>query len=426
MAVKPASLTIRAYGVGFGDCFLLTFHYGASTSDRHVLIDFGSTQKPPNAQRNLLNAIADDIAAVTGGRLDVLVATHRHTDHISGFATRADGKGPGDTIAKLAPKLVVQPWTEKPDAPRRWDGSRAVVDGAWTSALALMREVAGASLRETRHLHATVREEVQFIAKDGLTNLAAVKNLARMGKQGTAVYASYGTRLPLSRLVPGVTVKVLGPPTLAQKADIVNQRVIHHDEYWHFHSFWQLRAETGLLRGGTGLFPKADSFAPGAIPPESRWFVRRLRQARGEQLLRIVRAMDDALNNTSLILLITAGRRKFLFPGDAQWENWEYALKKNAAELRGVDLYKVGHHGSLNATPKTLWNLFSRRGGRAKRRRLTTLASTRSNSKHGHRESGTEVPRETLVAELQKRSNFRSTQELEGTGRLVLELRFDL
>ena len=42
---------------------------------------------------------------------------------------------------------------------------------------------------------------------------------------------------------------------------------------------------------------------------------------------RIVRAMDGALNNTSVILLMQVGKKKFLFPGDAQWENWEYALR---------------------------------------------------------------------------------------------------
>ena len=75
--------------MGFGDCFLLTFHYPGKTGDRHVLIDFGSTQSPPNAQKNLMKLIANDIAAVVGQRLHVLVATHRHADHISGFATNS-------------------------------------------------------------------------------------------------------------------------------------------------------------------------------------------------------------------------------------------------------------------------------------------------------------------------------------------------
>jgi len=37
-------------------------------------------------------------------------------------------------------------------------------------------------------------------------------------------------------------------------------------------------------------------------------------------------ALDHAMNNTSVILLIQAGDRRLLFCGDAQIENWEYAL----------------------------------------------------------------------------------------------------
>jgi hypothetical protein len=424
MALAPKKLTIRAYGVGFGDCFLLTFHYSGKTGDRHVLIDFGTTQKPPKGSKNLMMGIADDITKVTGGHLDVIVATHRHTDHISGFATKK-GKGPGDKIAALKPSMVIQPWTERPDAPRKWKGDTGF-NAALTSALALMDGVARFTFDEAKHLRKDLRQEVQFLAADALENKLAVQNLAKMGRAGKAMYVSYGTRLALGRLLPGVKVRVLGPPTLAQKADIANQKATNKDEYWHFHSFWQLRADTSAMRRGTSLFPKADTYTASDVPPEARWFIRRLRQARGQQLLRIVRAMDGALNNTSVILLMQAGKKKFLFPGDAQWENWEYSLQRDKKDLKNIDLYKVGHHGSLNATPKTLWKLFTKRGNRAKRARLTTLMSTRSNSKHGHRETRTEVPRESLVTQLRANSNFRSTQELENTGGLVLTLEFGL
>lgn len=424
MALAPKKLTIRAYGVGFGDCFLLTFHYVGKTGDRHVLIDFGSTQKPPKGGKNLMMGIADDITKVTGGHLDVLVATHRHTDHISGFATKK-GKGPGDKIAALKPSMVIQPWTERPDAPRQWKGDKGF-NAALTSALALMDGVAQFTFDEAKHLRKDLRQEVQFLAADALANKLAVQNLAKMGRAGKAMYVSYGTRLALGRLLPGVNVRVLGPPTLAQKADIANQKATNKDEYWHFHSFWKLRADTSALRRGRSLFPKAATYAASEVPPEARWFIQRLRQARGEQLLRIVRAMDEALNNTSVILLMQIGKKRFLFPGDAQWENWEYSLQRDKKDLRNVDLYKVGHHGSLNATPKTLWKLFTKRGNRAKQARLTTLMSTRSNSKHGHRETHTEVPRESLLTQLRANSNFRSTQELENAGGLVLTLEFGL
>jgi hypothetical protein len=424
MAVAPEKLTIRAYGVGFGDCFLLTFHYAGKTGNRHVLIDFGTTQKPPKGAKNLMMDIADDITKMTAGHLDVLVATHRHTDHVSGFATKK-GKGTGDKIAALKPSMVIQPWTERPDAPRKWKGGKGV-NAALTSALALMDTVAQFTFDESKHLRKDLREEVQFLAADALENKLAVQNLAKMGRAGKAMYVSYGTKLALGRLLPGVKVRVLGPPTLAQKADVVNQKATNKDEYWHFHSSWQLRADTSALRSGASLFPRAETYAASEVPPEARWFIGRLRAARGDQLLRIVRAMDGALNNTSVILLMQAGKKKFLFPGDAQWENWEYALQRDKGDLKNVDVYKVGHHGSLNATPKTLWNLFTKRGNRAKRARLTTLLSTRSNSKHGHRETRTEVPRESLITQLRARSTFRSTQELENSGGLVLTLEFGL
>jgi hypothetical protein len=45
---------------------------------------------------------------------------------------------------------------------------------------------------------------------------------------------------------------------------------------------------------------------------------------------------------------------------------------------------------------------------------------------YGHRETNTEVPRERLIAELRRNRTFRSTQELEASGKLVLTLTFDL
>jgi hypothetical protein len=32
MVAKPTGVTLRSYNVGFGDCFLLTFHYAKATS----------------------------------------------------------------------------------------------------------------------------------------------------------------------------------------------------------------------------------------------------------------------------------------------------------------------------------------------------------------------------------------------------------
>ena len=107
-----------------------------------------------------------------------------------------------------------------------------------------------------------------------------------------------------------------------------------------------------------------------------------------------------------------SGRQKLLFP--AMRSGSTGARAHRPAELKDVDIYKVGHHGSLNATPKTLWNTFAQRSDKKdKPGRLVTVMSTRSDSKHGHVENDTEVPRRTLVTELKENSLHRSTQELE-------------
>ena len=57
MAVTPKSLTIRTYNVGFGDCFLLSFLYPGN-SEKHVLIDFGSTGMPHTGHTMPVKALA--------------------------------------------------------------------------------------------------------------------------------------------------------------------------------------------------------------------------------------------------------------------------------------------------------------------------------------------------------------------------------
>ena len=147
-----------------------------------------------------------------------------------------------------------------------------------------------------------------------------------------------------------------------------------------------------------------------AAPAYARWLISRLRSLPGRQLLEIVRSMDGVLNNTSVVLLFEVGAKKLLFPGDAQLENWTFALQQAgvSARLRDVDFYKVGHHGSLNATPKTaLWENFSRRGNG-----LQTMVSTLKGVHGGKHGKPTEVPRTTLVTALQTESAFVTTEDV--------------
>jgi beta-lactamase superfamily II metal-dependent hydrolase len=415
---SPKSLTIRSYHVGFGDCFLLSFTYGPQ-SERHVLIDFGSTGVPKGTNQNKrMLEIANNIKERTGGKLDAVVATHRHKDHISGFATAKNGRGTGDIIRSLMPKVVVQPWTEAPDLAENATEPKLKRFGKATplqiAALASMQQVAEqAKTVAKRTRDKTLRQQLGFIGENNLANLSAVKNLMDMAKNA---YVHAGSKSGLEPVLPGVKIQVLGPPTVKQHEAIKKQRSKDPDQFWHLQARSMRFANDG---GGTGrgaiLFPRHVRHKGPHFPIEARWLIYHARRLQGDQLLQIVRMLDDAMNNTSVILLFQVGSKRLLFPGDAQIENWEFSLsdKKIQKVLADVELYKVGHHGSLNATPKGLWGLFKNRSKKPTPKRLKSLMSTMP-GKHGHVDQHTEVPRQTLVAALKNESDLFTTEQLKG------------
>jgi len=203
---------------------------------------------------------------------------------------------------------------------------------------------------------------------------------------------------------------VLGPPTLEQTESIRKQKSSDKDEFWQF-APRRFSDATALDRSKL-LFPDAERVLRSGLFTEQRWLARRLDETNADMMLGLVRSLDAQMNNTSLILLLRAGTKTLLFPGDAQLENWQYALQSNLAPLLDdVDLYKVGHHGSRNATPRSMWNRFKKKSRQDTPERITSVVSTK-HGKHGSVDKHTEVPRGTLVAELDTYSNFHSTEQL--------------
>jgi len=390
-------------------------------------MDFGSFPKASWLKGDGMKKVAEKIKAECGGKLDAVVATHRHADHISGFTTDEDD--PGSVIASCKPDVVVQPWTEDPDAKRNARKPTASFMSAFTNADTNARDKAFArglsfvdSLDGMRGLLPIIEDEVtalrsagslemadelSFFGENGLKNLAAVENLMQMGANGAAHYVFHGAASGLEAVLPDVKVSVLGPPTLEQSDKILKYASSSKDQYW----LTLTRTALRLADYKKPLFDRTDTVSHDDAPAYARWIISRLRSLRGRQLLEIVRSMDGVLNNTSVVLLFEVGNRKLLFPGDAQLENWTFALEQTgvSASLQDVDFYKVGHHGSLNATPKKmLWEKFSRRN-----HGLKTAVSTLKGVHGGKTGKPTEVPRETLVSALKSQSTFLTTEDLE-------------
>lgn len=440
----PARVRVRMYQVGFGDCFLLTFEYDKKLDDdrseRHVLIDFGTTSRA-EGQTKLL-PVAQLISEHSGGQLDAVVVTHRHKDHLSAFGT--------DEIVELLPQpsLVVRPWTEDPGAPEDPKsapatpgpgGGLGVGSVSFLQGLRAGQDYAGTLARAINSASKKgLSGELRQMAFDQLANEDAVTQLKAWSDGGRGRYVSFGQSSGLEELIPGIRVSVLGPPTLDQHPEMARQRESDKDEFWHLYAQLVGIGDPLQLLGGKAQDGPKDVLSPrrkgagdadlsgaaelaaaeGLDPGRARWLIDRMGRQQINSFLRIVRILDKALNNTSVILLFESGsdnkKKRLLFGGDAQIENWEYALKfadnkeDILDQLRQVDLYKVGHHGSRNATPRTLFNLWTEPD--TLERPMTALLSTKAGV-HGETPS-TAVPRETLVNTLSKRMKLHSTEGL--------------
>jgi len=397
----PSQVTVTMYNVGFGDCFLLTFGY-ADGANRRVLIDCGSS----SAKKPHMSRVVDQLLRDSEGHVDAVVATHRHSDHISAFGL----KGLREKLKSLDPELVIQPWTEHPEAedaalesPSLFTAAAVARMAGLASAQRFADDLLKNSSRTLPAAGPNVQRQVARIAALSIPNKAAITCLTEMGRRHAYVHA--GCDCGLEDLLPGVRVSVLGPPTLKQSEGIRTQKRWDKDEFWRFHA--QLlqvsSANVTTASGRSVLFQRTPTVNISRAPSHVKWMIHQLDRAQLHNVKRIVRSLDDALNNTSVILLFEVGDKALLFPGDAQLESWQYVLADRdvKARLKRTTLYKVGHHGSTNATPKSAWDLL--RGRRTARPSLLTLLST----KKGHHEG---VPRPSLVAALKREATLCCTE----------------
>src|SRR5690349_18827388 len=108
-ANDTAPVTIRHYCQGIGDCHLLRFSK-SDGSPFFMLIDCGVHSSVSGGNAYIADVVTD-IGKVTK-HIDVLVLTHEHWDHISGFYTAAE------QFKEFTYGEIWLGWTENPADPQ--------------------------------------------------------------------------------------------------------------------------------------------------------------------------------------------------------------------------------------------------------------------------------------------------------------------
>jgi len=390
-------VVVRMYRVGHGDCFLLAF--GRPARDPfYMLIDCGAEDSGHPAP---LSQVAADIAAATLGHLDVLVISHEHKDHISGFHA-------GETVRKVFEEQMRidhlwLAWTEKGETGDRSRDERKRI-----------RKLVEAALEENPS-DKRVKMRLETARKNLGDDTTCANHEAMSWLQATCGKTSYlepRRSIEIEGLQGVARVHVLGPPEdIAQlfTAGKPTKKEENSEETYPRALAEVPTIETSFAAalGIAGGDEPASVARKNSLCPFDRRYALKPDDARSFQLpaqsldrlstevdpfffrshyfkkgISATRRIDDEwlapaaeyalnvqshANNACLVLAIelVESEHVLLFPGDAEIGNWLSWIdaswsvaKADGSEsrvsvrdlLRRTVLYKVGHHGSYNGT----------------------------------------------------------------------------
>jgi len=326
-------LSITMYNVGFGDSFLLTIPNKGTT--KRILLDCGVHSQGTNDQfkmDDVVEQIIDDVKDEDGvPRIDIIVCTHRHQDHVSGFSNRR--------WDEVEVSEVWMPWTEDPRDP----AARAILRRQSSFALSLNNFL---SARATP-------SDLQFkeLVANCLTNEKAMATL-HGGFSGDPVRRFLSVEeeetLIKPESIPGLSVFVMGP---SKNPSVIKDMDPPKDPQ---QSYFQLADPAGQLPSST-IQPFQSRWQYSSQPVDDRLknTIAAIKAYADIDFGSLAISLDKAVNGTSLMLMFKIGRAYLLFPGDAQWGTWNNAMQTPWCKslLGRTTFYKVGHHGSHNATP---------------------------------------------------------------------------
>ena len=389
----PGGAAVRMYRSGHGDCFLIAFAGEDSARPAYVLIDCGYKPGSPGklTPPTDITEIGRHIVASTKGFVDVGVVTHEHQDHVNGLTPN---NFPGLKVGK-----VWFAWTESAED----DVANALRKKFKDRLLGLIdtrANLLGAGKNQDAEDLGWYLEFELGEAPDGFNgnqhaaaggkdpsksaNKIAMKFL-RDCAAGDPEYL-YPHKILAVPAAMSARAFVLGPPRDMDKIDDLNP--LGDEDFGH--SFGAAAGGQKTNATKSSPFPRrhgvpidnlfsdpedgeffrtyygntdvADVPNGREVPTNATW--RRVNADDAVDAATLALAMNNATNNASLVLAfeLSKGGKILLFAADAQAGNWRsWADKKfvdGPDEVTAEDLlartvlYKVGHHGSHNATMK--------------------------------------------------------------------------
>jgi hypothetical protein len=507
---------IRMYGQGLGDCFLLAFPRrrsgeGARADDPdrpvYVLIDCGVLGRTPDPGRRMQQVVADirrttrddalpPQAGKPMGHLDLLIVTHEHWDHLSGFIYAAAR----EEWERIQVDALWTSWTAQDNA----EGLAGVLGKLREQQQNALKKIAAQSARfglddrmktaldlleflaDSREFALSTRDGLDFAKQRAQGNhrccdpgevlpvpgtdtvayvLGPPQNWTRLSKmdptpadletyeseEETGGSGKDGTKKPPRRkphAVSGALAldaslrRVLGEPSSfnAFVTPLLDPPAFGAAETEEDDSAGKVRAEADVYERSFPFdrtlsvpIPAAEAGAstqPGAYPALESYFdeINHWRRIDQDWLLAaegFALWVDSFVNNTSLVLAFElptkkegAERKVLLFVADAQVGNWlswdeigEWKPRDDAQPaqtgpadaadlLKRTVFYKVGHHGSHNATLKA-------KGVERMRSDGTLTAFVPVSPAVAHRVGWDEMPLTEILDALAARTNGR-------------------
>lgn len=404
------NLLVRIYDVGFGDCIYIRM----PDKDKfyHILIDCGSSGPAEPKLREALTDVRCMLSEDDGSerRLDLLVVTHPHADHIKGFD------------------------------PELFEGIR--IHHIWLSAFMkedhpqakqshALQELANKAAMSILALGLHLRPGLDTLLTNSIWNPGAMKALRTTLPEASKIDPLYACR------------DIADPDKKRLSADERDKHMVHFKDgttclrdfreddtclrvlapEWDIDGYY-LGKESPDYQSLLALHDHDEHGQP-----ETRGRVGKGSMSQPHNISRrdfrllcnrilysaLAFSQEDSKlkNNTSVVLLLEWRGRRLLFTGDAEWKGksvkkgrrngcWDVMLKmdENKAHLsKPLDFLKVGHHGSVNGTPfvdkedveQSILDKILPKGGKAQVV-VSTLAG-----KHGEQK---EVPYHLLMKEL--------------------------